>query len=261
MPLLSYKSVTFFCFLVLAMCSSSCSLYKQHFMFRIDESEDLSFLVSDVDEAESDYRIRPNDRLDVQVFTNGGERIIDPNFELEIANNQNNQNQRQPEFEVQEDGRVKLPMLGHVALSGMSRDEAEQYLQGKYAEYYKDPFVNLRYLNKRVIVLGATGGQVIPLENDDISLLEVLALAGGIDQGGKAHNIRLIRGDLHRPQVYQIDLSTLAGMRKAMTDIQPDDIVYVEPVREIVTESIRDLATVLGLITSTITLIVLLNRP
>ena len=40
-----------------------------------------------------------------------------------------------------------------------------------------------RVTNNRIILLGAQGGRIIPLENDNMNLLEVLALAGGVDGG------------------------------------------------------------------------------
>jgi protein involved in polysaccharide export with SLBB domain len=136
------------------------------------------------------------------------------------------------QFLVLDDGSVNFPMIGQVKIGGMKLDDAEDYLEEKYNEFYKGSFVRLRYLNKRVIVLGAPGGQVIPLESENISVIEVVALAGGIDEGGKARNLRLIRGDLHTPQVFQIDLSTINGMKASMMDALPGDIIYVEPTQK-----------------------------
>jgi polysaccharide export outer membrane protein len=228
-------------------------------MFKLDE-EDLSFLSGEIAVAEKNYRIQANDILEVRIFTNKGERIIDPNFELQQEGQRNMQNREQPEFLVLDNGQVKLPMLGFVALGGMTIERAEIFLEEQYSNYYIEPFVRIRYLNKRIIVLGAPGGQVVPLANESISLIEVIAMAGGIDESGKAHNIRLIRGDLHSPEVFLIDLSTVKGMRSAMLDVRPGDIVYIEPTREIVTEALRDVAVIFGTVTSVITLLVLLNN-
>ena len=76
-----------------------------------------------------------------------------------------------------------------------------------------------RVTNNRVIILvHRWAGN--PLTNDNMNLIEVLALAGGIDgggggggggsgtfyrYGGRANNIRIIRGDLKNPRVQQID--------------------------------------------------------
>ena len=230
-------------------------------MFKIDKDEDLSFLSSAITVAEKNYKIQPNDLLEVRVYTNKGERIIDPNNELQQGQGQRSQQTRdEPEFLVLDSGEVKLPMMGYVYLGGMTIEKAEKYLEDLYESYYIDPFVRIKYMNKRVIVLGSPGGQVIPLENESISLIEIIAIAGGIDETGKAHNIRLIRGDLHQPEVFLVDLSTIYGMRQAMLDVRPGDIVYIEPTRKIVTEALRDLAVVMASVTSLLTLIVLINN-
>jgi polysaccharide biosynthesis/export protein len=228
-------------------------------MFKLKEDADLSWLSSDVQVLEKQYIIKANDLLDIRVYTNKGERIIDPNFELSKDISQNQQQQSRPRFQVFEDGTVKFPMVDTVKIAGMNLREAEQYLSAKYNSYYKDAFVTLEYLNKRVVVLGAPGGKVIPLENENISVIEAIALAGGIDQGGKAHNIRLIRGDLRKPEVFLIDLSTIEGTRMSMTSALPGDIIYVEPTRKIVTEGINDFMTVFSILISTLTLIVLIE--
>ncbi len=230
-------------------------------MFKIDKDKDLSFLSSQLEVAEKNYIIQPNDLLEIKVFTNKGERIIDPNNELQIVgNNQNQQYREKPEFLVLDSGFVKLPMIGYVHIAGLTLDNSEKLLEKKYSDFYKEPFVRVSYLNKRVIVLGASGGKVIPLENESTTLLEVLAMAGGIDEHGKSRNIRLIRGDLHNPEVFLVDLSTIDGMKSSMLDVRPGDIIYIEPVVRIFNESVRDLATALAIISNIIVLIVALDK-
>ena len=223
-------------------------------MFKIDEEQDLSYLSSEISVLERNYVIQPNDLLELKVYTNKGEQIIDPNYELQLQQNQDRREQERPKMLVLEDGSVKFPMIGTVNLGGMQINDAEAYLEKKYDVYYKDAFVKLNYLNKRVIVLGAPGGKVIPIENENTSVIEVVALAGGIEIGGKAHNLKLIRGDLHEPQVFLIDLSTVAGMRTSMMDALPGDIIYIEPSRKIVTEGARDFMTIFAIVVNTITL-------
>ena len=227
-------------------------------MFQIDEEQDLSFISSEISVAEKNYIIQADDILELRVYTNKGERIIDPNFELQIQQNQNRREEDRLEFLVLEDGTVKFPMIGIVKIDGMKINDAEEYLEKKYNDFYKDAFVRLTYLNKRIIVLGAPGGQVIPLQNENTSIIEIVALAGGIDESGKAHNLRLIRGDLHNPEVFLIDLSTIEGTRKSMMDAMPGDILYIEPTRKIVSEASRDFMTVFAIFVNAITLIALI---
>ena len=227
-------------------------------MFKIDEEQDLSYLSSDITVIEKNYTIQPNDLIELKVYTNKGEQIIDPNNELQIQQNQNQRQDDKPEFLVLEDGTVKLPMVGNVKLGGMKINEAQEYLEKKYNSFYKDAFIILRYINKRVIVLGSPGGQVIPLQDENISVIEVVALAGGIDREGKAKNIRLIRGDLHEPEVFVIDLSTIEGMRTSMMNALPGDIIYIEPRVKVVTEGTKDFMAVFSILVSTLTLAALI---
>ena len=244
---------------IVSLTLFSCRSYKQHYMFKIDKEGDLSYLSSEITVVEKNYSIQPNDWLELRVYTNNGERIIDPNYELQIQQGQNRRENENPEFLVLDDGSVNFPMIGQVKIGGMKLDDAEDYLEEKYNEFYKGSFVRLRYLNKRVIVLGAPGGQVVPLESENISVIEVVALAGGIDEGGKAQNLRLIRGDLHTPQVFQLDLSTINGMKASMMDALPGDIIYIEPHRKIGTEAARDFMTYFSILTSTLTLWLVYN--
>ncbi|MEQ9381278.1 MAG: polysaccharide biosynthesis/export family protein [Imperialibacter sp.] len=250
------RTVVFLALLIL----SSCKLYKQDIMFKMDDKFTESDLAQAVSLAEKNYHIKKDDYLRLDVFTNGGERIVDPNFELRQGmTNQNMQNTRQFVYLVRQDGLVKLPMIGDVDILGLTIYEAEQKLQALYSEHYIEPYVVLRYENRRVIVLGANGGQVIPLVNENTSLIEVIALSGGINQGAKSQSVRLIRGNLNNPEVYVIDLSTVSGMRSSIVRLEPGDIVYIDPWRRVWIESLRDVSPVLSLVSSVITLVLVIN--
>lgn len=238
-----------------------CKAYKQDILFRLDENFTTGDLASAVNEATSNYLIRSDDWIQLEVFTNEGERLIDPNFELmEQQNNQMIQSRSRYQYLIQSDGTVKLPMVGKKNLTGLTVDEAEKILEEDYQKHYVEPFVKLTVINRRVIVLGANGGQVIPLENENTSLVEVLALYGGLNLGAKAQNIKLIRGDLSNPEVYQIDLSSVYGMKNSIIEVESQDIIYVEPWRRPWLESLRDVTPILGLSTSILTLIVVIQN-
>jgi polysaccharide export outer membrane protein len=92
-----------------------------------------------------------------------------------------------------------------------------------------------------------------------MNLIEVIALSGGVQNNERASNIRLIRGDLNNPEVHIIDLSTIEGMTKANLHVQPNDIIYIEPVRRVLTESLQEVTPFIGLISSVITIVVLIT--
>ena len=206
--------------LFLGSCTAS-RIQQQNILFRTDGAGriDTAKLRDVVNRAERNYIIQPNDYLEVHVYTNKGERILDPNGELMIwyakrhdrrrwrgeqsgsggccgrwsGGGRPGNSQSSSEFLVQHDGVVKLPMVNYQRIAGLTLLQADSLLQIKYTEFYKDVFVTTRISNNRIIVMGATAGgsgQVIPMNNDNMNLLEVLAAAGGID-GGISRDQRL----------------------------------------------------------------------
>ena len=256
------KIIYHFILLAILFQLVSCGVYKQHIMFSVKETKFIDSLKRE-EKTLNNYIIQTNDYLFVSVFSNKGEIIIDPNNDLrnEIQEGFNNNTQRfKPRYLVKEDGMVKLPMIGDVSVVGYTLNQADSLLATYYSKYYNDPFVITEFANKRAIVFGPSGAQVIPLENEKISLVELLALYGGLTNDFKAHNIRLIRGDLENPSVQIIDLTTIEGMSKASLDIQPKDIVYVEPIRKPISEAIRDVSPILGIVSSVLALILVIQN-
>ena len=243
---------------------TSCSIYRNRILFSVDTEALQGQLETAVAEAQRNYTIQEDDYIEIDVYTNRGELLVDPNNEIMKEIGIGNQNQQmireKPSYLVREGGMAKLPVVGDVRLAGLTLYQADSVLAQRYATLYESPFVITRYINKRVIVLGTSVGQVIPLQNENTNLIEVLALAGGISNQSRTDNIRLIRGDLNNPEVQIIDLSTIQGMRAASLKVQSGDIIYVQPVQRVVSEAIRDISPIFGLVTSIITLILLIDR-
>jgi polysaccharide biosynthesis/export protein len=197
---------------------------------------------------QQEYKIAVNDQLQINVYTNDGEKIIDP---IGIANNLSVQNANSM-YLVEFDGQIKLPIIGRTQISNLTLREAEKMLEEKYTTYFNKPYVQLKVTNNRVTIFpGGQGSQalVVTLNNPNTTLFEALAIAGGI-QDGKAHKIKLIRGDLKNPQVYLIDLSTIEGMIKANLILQANDIIYVEPRNKIPQKIIEGITPYLTLLST-----------
>ena len=109
---------------------------------------------------------------------------------------------------------------------------------------------------KRVTVLGAPGGQIVPLTNENISIAEVLAMAGGLQNTGNAKKMVLLRGK----EVFIIDFSTVDNYYKTNQIVKAGDIIYVEPINRPIAENASTVAIVLSSITTLTALLVLFQQ-
>jgi len=207
---------------------------------------------------EKSYVIQKNDYLRLEVFSNKGERVIDPDGELlkQMGTASQNIVKTQLSYLVNTNGIAKFPMIGELKVDSLTLRQAEEILQKQYDHFYTDCFVSLTFINKRVIVLGATGGQVIPLTNQNVTVAEILALSKGLGNDAKAHNIRVLRGK----QVFLIDFTTINGYLTGNLIVEPGDIIYVEPVRRPFVEAFRDYGALVSLVVSLSSLILVLTQ-
>jgi polysaccharide export outer membrane protein len=242
--------------LIAALLVSSC--YNKSVMFKTDHEYKGDTLKQYILSVEKTYMVQPNDYITFTVYTNKGERLIDPNFEIRKLSGVQFNSEAQ-KYLVANDSCVIFPMIGKLKIGGLKLRQLDSLLTTRYAEFYHEVFVISKIVNKRVFVIGsasagtsASNTKVIPLENENMNLIEILTIAGGLDNLAKAHNIRLIRGDLKNPTVMIIDLSTIEGMKKANLTMQPNDIVYIERFQRKVIQTIQESSGIISVITVTL---------
>ena len=246
-----YKFKSFALFVLSALLFTGCSI-NPSVMFKTDKDfkGQMDKTIGNVE-----YKIAPNDILSVSVYTNDGFKLIDltanatsvTDVSVGVGNMSNGSN-----YNVDIEGFVKLPMIGKIKIQGLTTREADKMLEQQYTTYYNKPFVTTRVMNRRVLVFPGEGGagKVVTLTNENTTLIEALALAGGISQNGKSKKIKLIRGDTRNPQVTVIDLSTIEGMKETNLLLQANDIIYVEPTRRLSQGILSEIAPIVGIFTS-----------
>ncbi|HEY1054777.1 MAG TPA: polysaccharide biosynthesis/export family protein, partial [Emticicia sp.] len=229
---------------------SSCKLLRPSFMLKT--KKDYKFDVVTDSLTKENYRISSTDEIEFKVFANDGFKLID----LSAGNG----TVRAPSIEetVDKEGKLKLPVLGKVYVAGLTLREAQALLEKEYEAYYVKPFVQLKITNKRVIVFPGRAGdaKVVPIVNNNTTLFEVLAMAGGISDEGKAYRIKLIRRPnmIDTPKVYLIDLSKIEGIMQGNITMLANDIVYVETRPKVAQKALQEITPYLSLLTSTLTL-------
>lgn len=237
--LILYKSTLFFFFITLTslILFSSCGNINSNILFKIPRGDVFKYdsipLIP-----EEDFKLAPGDRFSFIFGTNKGEMIVlsqsgvnnsevnnGESFNFQIQNRQNLLT-----YLVRQDGTVNLPVIGVIHVSGKTIVELEDEIQKLLSEDYINPFVQIRVTNQRVIIFPGKGdAEVVAISNANTSLLEAIALAGGIRDEARANSIKLMRKtNQGNREIYKIDLSTIDGLRNAQMIVQSNDYIYVD---------------------------------
>jgi polysaccharide export outer membrane protein len=164
--------------------------------------------------ASAEYRLAPGDAIRIQVFQN-------PDLSLDTR--------------VPETGSISYPLIGAVAVGGLTLAEAEAKIAGalRSGGYVEKPQVNIALQQVRgnqVSVLGQVNhpGR-FPLETFNVRVSEMVALAGGIADTG-AQSVVLVGTRQGKPFRKEIDMDALFRDEARADDlvVQAGDTLYVE---------------------------------
>jgi len=189
------------------------------------------------------YKVQVNDLLDVR-FRSFNEDV-DKFFNIQSAQNQNmggssgsgRGGSAQIYFNgytVNTDGRVKLPVIGELYVNGLSVEEIEAKLAILLEEYFKDNsvFVKVRLAGIKYSVIGeAVNGQYYLYQNE-ATVLEAMANAGGIDFLGNRYEVQIVRMHPEGVKYYDIDLTDKRVISDPRFFVQPNDIINIKPLKQ-----------------------------
>ncbi len=176
-----------------------------------------------------EYRIQVNDVLSIRVL--GLDEQNHRNFNVESNNvgmGANDASLYVNGFSVDKNGVVQLPTVGKIKVQGLTLGEAQEAVQRKINEYFTNATVILKLVSFRVSVLGAVdrpGSYFV--YNNQISVLEALALAGGPQEYADKRRVTLMRQSDQGTQALYLDLSRTEVLTSEYYYLLPNDVIYV----------------------------------
>ena len=232
-------------------------------MFKIPKDGSFQFDSLQMQPSE-DYRIGPGDRFTFYISTNNGERIVNGLSGVNTAGSQGNSqsNLQSMDYLVRRNGKAELPIIGEYYVSGLTVVQLEDSITRILSNQFQNPFVQIRLINQRVIVFPGKGAaQVIVLPNVNTSLLEVIAMAGGLGNDSYSNSIKIMRRTKsNKRAVFKIDLSTIEGVSTAEMIVQSNDYIYIDYKPRIARSILSETAPWISLFTTSLTLFFIFLR-
>ena len=214
-----------------------------------------------VQSANYEYVIQKEDLLSVQISsTTKSEYDF---FNLQETSNPQlmAQNPYLYGYLVKTDGMVILPMIGSVKVEGFTISEVEDEIKKISSTYFKDPIVKVNILNFQVSILGevhSPGEYNIVRSNQNI--FHLIGKSQDLTEFANRKRVKVIRKNgVESTRVIFLDLTDPKLLNNKNIYLQPQDIVYVEPLNDFYA-GFKSMSSVISLGISSITLYLLLTN-
>ena len=217
------------------------------------------------------YRLQSNDVLNISI------KAIDPKL-VAIFNpiaggndagggGQSDQALYFNGFTVDDHGNIRFPVLGEINVLGYTLDETRLKIEKELLRVYftkeANIFVNVKLSGLRFTINGEIGQPgTKTLYQEKVTILEAIANSGDITIVGDRKNVSVIRQYSHGTEIHDIDLTDIKAMESPFYFVQPNDYIYIKPLKQKTwgtgktgIESLGTIITVLTLATTTFLLL------
>lgn len=261
------KSIKLLIILLSCIVISSCIPLKDTVYLQVKEEALNDSIPNNITVAHQPYRIQINDILNIRV------KALDQNT-VQIFNpiGEENFNADSAErayfdgFTVDVHGNIRVPTIGYINVLGFTAEEIQKMLEEKLLEeQFKKTaniFVTVKLSGLRYTAngeVGAPGSKVLFTER--VNIFEAIANVGEILITGDKKDVLIIRQYPQGQKIHHLDLTDINVMKSPYYYIQPNDIIYVKPLKqkswgtgETGVASITTIATIVSLMATTILL-------
>lgn len=169
-------------------------------------------------------------------------------------------------FTVDLHGNVRIPVLGDLNVLGYTTAEIEEKIKQKLLdEQFKETsniFITVKLAGLRFTATGEINNPgTVTLFKERVNIFEAIANAGEIPLTGNRKEVMIIRQYPQGQKIHSLDLTDVNVMKSPYYYIQPNDMIYVKPLKqksigtgETAVSSISTIATIVSLAATTVLL-------
>jgi polysaccharide biosynthesis/export protein len=216
------------------------------------------------------YRVQVNDILSIRIKALD-QKLVEMFNPSTVSGQQSSsaENLYFDGFSVNDHGAIRIPVLGEVPVIGLTVEEIrikiEKQLLEEYFRKEADIFVSVKMAGLRYTINGevALPGTKTLLQ-DKVTILEAVANAGDITVTGDRKDIMIVRQYPQGTEIHSIDLTSVLALQSPYYYIQPNDYIYVKPLKQkswgTGTNGLQSFTGILGALTLLFTTYLLLKK-
>ena len=137
---------------------------------------------------------------------------------------------------VDEQGNVNFPFVGNINVASLTTAQAAEKIQKALSDYVANTSVIVKFVDNQITVIGEVNRQgVFPFIQDKLNIYEAIGLGGGLTRYGNRQKVIVVRQVNGKIMHYRLNLSDSKIASKDYYYIMPNDVVIVEPLKDIST--------------------------
>lgn len=246
---------------------SSCIPHKDIVYLQNKEGAINDTIPYDLSEVQKPYRIQIDDILNIRikVLDQNNTQIFNPIGEANL-NADSAERAYFDGFTVDVHGNIRIPNLGTLNVLGYTAEEIEKMIEQKLLdEQFKETaniFVTVKLAGLRYTATGEINNPgTITLFKERVNIFEAIANAGEIPMTGNRKEVMIIRQYPQGQKIHSLDLTDVNVMKSPYYYIQPNDMIYIKPLKqkstgtgETAVSSLTTIATIVSLAATTVLL-------
>lgn len=158
-------------------------------------------------------------------------------------------------YSINDSGYIHMPSVGKVEVAGLSVSEAQSKIQNLIrTSALRDASVFVTLVSFKISVIGEVSKPgYYYIYNNQVNILEALAMAGDAKEFADREHINLIRQNTNGSDVVLLDLKDASIMSSPYYYLQPSDVIYVPGLEEKNQRSNLSALVIINAMVSTVT--------
>lgn len=207
---------------------SSCGGVKHKEMLML---QDVQARLAAID-AQPALKIQPDDILSIQVSSRKPENIAAFQKVENSASSGEKALGIQDGYRVDEMGNIYLPFINKIPAAGKTVLQLRQTISDSLVKYIPDATVQVRFLNFRVTMIGeVTRPNAYIIPNERLNILEAIGMAGDFTPYARRNSVLVMRERNSVREFVRVNTQDTTLFSSPYFYLQPNDIVYVEPLK------------------------------